>query len=107
MPIKKDSSISEDRLVIAIEGISLKKNLPEIRGGLRLPFYFQILDYEPNPLNAWKLRQRNIVELVFSEDANTCTLPKDCLDSELDDNRGDTFSLIAGASLSLLSIVLF
>ena len=53
--IKDKSSISEDRLVISIEGTSLKQNLPEIRWGTKLPFYFQILDYEPKT-KAWIIR---------------------------------------------------
>ena len=47
VPIKAKSSISEDRLVIAIEGSSLKPLLPEVRWGARLPIYLQIIDYDP------------------------------------------------------------
>ena len=53
VPIKDKTQIAEDMLVIAIEGTSLKKLLPEVRWGLTLPFYFQILDFTGAPYNAW------------------------------------------------------
>ena len=40
VPIVDKTSISEDRLVIALEGTSMKQLLPEIRWGTTLPFYF-------------------------------------------------------------------
>ena len=48
MPIPNKTQITEDMLVIAIEGTSLKENLPEVRGGSEVPFYFQIIDYYPD-----------------------------------------------------------
>lgn len=46
IPIKSLTSISEDRLVIAVEGTSLKPNLPDVRSGSKVPFWFQIMDYD-------------------------------------------------------------
>lgn len=48
VPIPTKTKITEDMLVIAIEGTSLKENLPELRGGSDVPFYFQIIDYYPD-----------------------------------------------------------
>ena len=53
--IMDKSSISEDRLFISIEGSSLKPLLPEVRWGSKVPFYFQIVDYEPEK-RQWILR---------------------------------------------------
>lgn len=57
VPIKGDSKIEEDRLVIAMEGVSLKTNLPEIRGGSKIPIRFQIVDYDPVNIGGRALRQ--------------------------------------------------
>ena len=84
----KDSSVSEDRLVIAFEGVSLKKKLPEIRQGTEIPFYFQILDFEPAPISAWTIRQRETVNLKFADDVNKCTKPATCPDPDADDEDG-------------------
>ena len=55
VPIMDKSSISEDRLFISIEGSSLKPLLPEVRWGSKVPFYFQIVGYEPGK-RQWILR---------------------------------------------------
>ena len=92
-------------LVIAIEGTSLKALLPEIRWGSTLPFYFQILDYTGAPYNAWRIRQRNIVQLTFSEDANSCTLPStECVSEfELEEDGAASMWITAAASFALIS----
>ena len=46
VPVHSKSSIEEDRMVLVIEGTSLKLNLPEIRTGSTIPFTFQIIDYD-------------------------------------------------------------
>ena len=58
VPIPSLTQITEDKLVIAIEGTSLKENLPEIRGGSEVPFYFQIIDKEEDAGKYTILRQR-------------------------------------------------
>ena len=46
MPIDEVTEITDTKLVIGIEGTSLKEQLPELRGGSTVPFYFQIIDYD-------------------------------------------------------------
>ena len=40
--------ITDDMMVLAIEGTSLKQKLPEVRWGSKVPFTFQILDFNPD-----------------------------------------------------------
>lgn len=106
MPIPSVTEISEDRLVIGIEGTSLKEQLPELRGGSQVPFYFQIIDFVPS-LGGLILRQKiEDIDLIFSEEYNGCNLPADdCVepDSEADGASSLLASLtaaaLAGASL--------
>ena len=111
MPIPSVTEITEDRLVIGIEGTSLKEQLPELRGGSTVPFYFQIVDYEPT-LGGLILRQKIEgddelgVDLIFSEEYNGCNKPRtDCPDPESEDDGASsllasfTAAALAGASL--------
>ena len=93
--------------MISIEGTSLKKMLPEVRWGTTLPLYFQILDYDPST-KAWLIRQRNVVEIAFSENPNSCTLPAVCIDPEAEEEDGSkALAIMAATSLSLLTVALF
>ena len=40
IPVPKYTTIQDDRLVMVIEGTSMKLNLPEVRGGSKVPFWF-------------------------------------------------------------------
>ena len=68
VPIMSKTSISNDMLVIALEGSSLKNHLPDVRWGYpdgsftTVPFTFQIFDYaRVGSRYGWKLRQENTI----------------------------------------------
>lgn len=92
--------------MIGIEGTSLKEQLPELRGGSDVPFYFQIIDYEPK-IGGLILRQKiEDKKLVFSEEYNGCNLPReDCKEPDSEDDGASsllaslTAAALAGASL--------
>jgi len=92
-------------LVIAIEGTSLKPKLPEVRWGSKVPFWFQILDYDV-VTKAWTIRQRNTVELQFAENPNECTLPAECVDpdAEVVKEGASPLASFVVASLALASL---
>lgn len=48
VPILDKTRITDDMMVLAIEGTSLKTKLPEVRWGSKVPFTFQILDFNPD-----------------------------------------------------------
>lgn len=48
VPIMDKTRITDDMMVLAIEGTSLKQKLPEVRWGSKVPFTFQILDFNPD-----------------------------------------------------------
>ena len=46
VPVPDKCSISEDMLIFTLEGSSLKIDLPDIRMSSKIPFTFQIVDYD-------------------------------------------------------------
>ena len=108
VPLTEYSYINSDTLVFAIEGSSLKRHLPDIRGSSEIPFMFQIVDYDIN-FTGKILRDKYYVTLVWADDPNRCTLPEDCPDPVIIEEEG-AYKLIAGltaASLAFLSLVSF
>ena len=107
VPIKPKTTISEDRLVIAIEGSSLKTKLPEVRWGSKVPFTFQILDYSLET-TAWIIRMRETVELTFTDDPNSCTLPSTaCIDPDAVLESASLFAVKSALSLAMVAMIAF
>ena len=105
VPIQSKTVITEDMLVIAIEGTSLKENLPELRAGSTVPFYFQIIDY--NLENAgYMLRQRFDIELKWSEDYNGCNEPAECKEDVVEEGSS-MLATFAASSIALASLLAF
>ena len=109
-PVNSLTFIEDDRLVITIEGSSLKPNLPEVRGGSTVPFWFQFHEYDKSN-DAYYLRQRQNVTLTFHDNPNACNLPKDCeaLVEEEDGALSLTTSMgaIAASVITLASLLSF
>ena len=103
VPVHSKSFIDEDRMVLVIEGTSLKPNLPEIRTGSTIPFSFQINDFDLE-INGLIVRQLTNVVLTFADDTNSCNLPAECIAPVLDEGA---FSLMSfGASTIILVTLL-
>ena len=47
VPVGPKTMITDDRLVIVVEGISLKPYLPDVRGQTKIPIRMQIVDFIP------------------------------------------------------------
>jgi len=98
IPIKSKTTISEDRLVFALEGSSLKLNLPAIRANSKVPFRFQMLDYNVQT-GSRVLTLKHDIELKWTDDFNRCTLPSFCLVEEVDGASTLLSSVFASAIL--------
>ncbi len=95
-------------LVIALEGSSLKLNLPDVRGSSKIPLRFQILDY--GVLGGNIIRSKYDVDLTWADDPNRCTIPADCPDPVVEEEKASyllsslsAFTLAASYLLSSLS----
>lgn len=109
-PVKGTTFIEDDRLVITIEGTSLKPNLPEVRGGSTVPFWFQFHEYDP-AIDGYYLRQRENVTLTFHDNPNACNLPKEC-ESLVEEEEGamsltTSMGAIAASVVTLASLLSF
>ena len=108
VPIKGKTQISEDRLVFALEGSSLKELLPAIRGNSTVPFRFQILDYNVET-DSRVLQAKHDIALKWTDDFNRCTIPSACLVEEKDaaSTLFTTFTSTIFASAMLVQLFSF
>ena len=104
MPVQSLTKIEDDRLVIVLEGTSLKLNLPEIRGGSEVPFYFEIIDFDKT-IEGRILRQQFQVNLKWSEDYNGCNEPADCVVETVEEGTS-MLSAFAASSIALAASLL-
>lgn len=101
IPVQWATTISNDRLVISVEGTSLKQYLPEVRGGSKVPFYFQFIDFDDFDTSL-RRRQLDKVDLIFQDDPNACNLPATC-ELPVEEEEG-AFSLTTTLAASLFTV---
>ena len=96
---------SYERFVISLEGSSLKQNLPPVRAGSSIKFWFQIIDYNPD-IPGRVLRAKHVVYMTWTDDFLRCTTPDPCPEPEKDAAMG-LFSSVTAAVLLIASLFSF
>ena len=103
VPIPELSRISEDMLIIALEGSSLKLNLPDVRGGSTGTLRFQLVDFDLT-IPGRRIRDKYDVDLTWSQYENRCTLPADCPDPVLEEESA--VGMLSGVTAMMLAAVM-
>ena len=74
VPVPDKCLITDDLLILTIEGNSLKQNLPDLRAGSKFPITFQIINFD-TVIQGYVLRQKFTKMIYMSDDVNGCNLP--------------------------------
>ena len=104
VPIPELSSISENQLVIALEGSSLKPNLQDVRGGSTGTLRFQIVDFDLT-IPGRRIRDKYDVDLTWSQFQNRCTLPDDCPEPVIEEESAVSM-LSSGVTTMMLAAIM-
>ena len=105
LPVKKYCSLSQDKLVITMEGIEYKKNLPAIRQGSVIPWTFLFIDKHTDSTRIIRLKEE--IELTFTRDLNRCTSTPSYTCPIIETEVDNATMLTAYATTALAALVTF
>lgn len=105
VPVAELTTVSEDQLVLVIEGNATNINLPDIRGGSSLVTKEAIIDSRPGNVKVVQAIQD--ITMTWSENQNRCTLPADCPDFTEEDSAQVLVASSAALLAAFTSLALF